>query len=142
MRPVHADGMSRAAREIQRHAAGERAAVIDDDGDGLPIAGIGHRHPRSEWQGAVRSGMATGIERLAAGGAATGGIPGRDHLSACASAFRPHMGKNHAKPRLENSLIGAMSGPDVFADIVRTSPNPASTRSVRTKMDERIEMTF
>ena len=96
MRPVHADGMSRAAREIQRHAAGERAAVIDDDGDGLPIAGIGHRHPRSEWQGAVRSGMATGIERLAAGGAATGGIPGRDHLSACASAFRPHTGK---KPR-------------------------------------------
>jgi hypothetical protein len=52
------------------------------------------------------------------------------------------MEKNHAKPRLENSLIGAMSGPDVFADTVRTSPNPASTRSVRTKMDERIEMTF
>src|ERR1039457_6740238 len=35
--------------------------------------------------------------------------------------------KNHAKPRLENSLV--------FADTVRTSPNPASTRSVRTKMD-------
>ena len=54
------------------------------------------------------------------GAAATGGIPGRNHPVGLRICLPAAHGKNHAKPRLENSLIGAMAGPDVFADTVRT----------------------
>ena len=98
LRLVHVDGKSRTAGEIKRHAARKGAAVVDHHSDRFSIAWVGHRHPRSESQGAMRGGVVAWIESLAAGGAAAGGIPGRDHALARARALRSRVGKEPREP--------------------------------------------
>jgi hypothetical protein len=85
---AHPDDVSSAASQVKCHARCIRAAVVDDHDNRFSILWIAHHHPRSERQGAMRGGIARWIERLAASGTTTRGIPGRDYPLARARASR------------------------------------------------------
>lgn len=80
---AHSDRLGGAKAEIKADARHERAAVVDDHGDGLPGFWIRHGQSRAERERAMSGSQAVRIEWLATGGVLTLPIVGgNDPLAA------------------------------------------------------------
>ena len=89
LRPVHADRVSGASGQIDCNPMRKRTAVVDHDGYGSSVVGIGHRHLRSEGQCAMRGRIPAAVEGLTARGPTPRGIESCNHMLSCAGAVRP-----------------------------------------------------
>lgn len=98
-----ADDPGRAAREIDRPAGDERAAVRDPDDDRAAGGGAGHSHPSPEPKRLVRGGEPVLIEPRAVGRAPAveaGAVPGGDFGMAAPDRSREHEARE-GDPRRE-----------------------------------------